>query len=91
MRVEARAGRADIEFIGCRVATVHALSLGTHPRRFAGPTRPQDRRRPRFDLLRSGSDDVPRAGIRDPHRRIGRARARARAIPDSVARPSGRC
>lgn len=40
-----RRGRAvDIEFIGCRVATVHALSLSTHPRvllsqrarRFAG-------------------------------------------------------
>lgn len=41
------------------------LSLSTHLRHFAGPTRPQNRRGLRFDLLRSESDDA-RRGIRDP-------------------------
>ncbi|KAF7392053.1 hypothetical protein HZH68_011596 [Vespula germanica] len=47
-KVQTRGGSALKEFKlasdGYRVATVHALSLSTHPRRFAKPTRPQDRR-----------------------------------------------
>lgn len=57
------------------------LSLSTHLRRFAGPTRPQNRRGLGFDLLRSESDDASvwhqgPAGSRDCGSRFRRTSVR---------------
>lgn len=65
MRVEARAGPLISNLSGVGLQPFVVLSLSTHLRRFAGPTRPQNRRGLRFDLLRSESDDAP-CSIRDP-------------------------